>query len=101
MEGEVLVSIRERTEACKALFTKCLSTPVFTHLDWFENRQGEFNLWAAGLKAASHGRSSLDHRVRDHSEMRDLIYDLLGGLLEALEDLVQIGMADHTLHSWS
>lgn len=94
-------SICERTEACKVLFARCLSTPVFTHLGWFENRQGEFILWAAGLKAASHGRSSLDHHVRDHSEVRDLIYHLLGGLLETLEDLVQIGMADHILKSWS
>ena len=93
--------ICKRTEACQTLFTRCLSIPVFTDLDWFENRQGEFNLWAAGLKAASFGRSSLDHRVRDRPEVRESICDLLDGLSEALEDLVQTGMADHALESWS
>ena len=91
--------IRRRTEACQSLFEHCLSNPHFSELDWFENRQGEFNLWVASLKAASIGRPSLDYRVRDSLEVRELICDLLDGLSEALEGLLQIGMADCRLKS--
>jgi hypothetical protein len=91
--------IRRRTEACQSLFKHYLSNPLFSELDWFENRQGEFNLWAASLKAASIGRSSLDYRVRDSPEVRELICDLLDGLSEALEGLLQTGMACRGLMS--
>jgi hypothetical protein len=84
--------IRRKTEACQSLFTHCLSNPLFSELEWFENRQGEFNLWAASLKAASIGRSSLDYRVRDSPEVRESICDLLDGLSETLEGLPQTGM---------
>ena len=89
--------IRRRTEICQSLFAHCLSNPLFSELDWFENRQGEFNLWAASLKATSIGRSSLDHRVRDNPEVCELICDLVDGLSEALEGLLQTGMADRRL----
>jgi hypothetical protein len=70
---------------------RCLSISVSSRLDWLENRQGEFNLWDAGLKATRVGRSSLDHRVRDRPELRELICDLLDGLAEALENYLQTG----------
>jgi hypothetical protein len=89
--------VRKRTETCQTLFTRCLSIPIFTELDWFDNRQGEFNLWTAGLKAATIGTSSLDHRVRDSPEVRELICDLLDGLSEALEHLLQTGIAYRAL----
>jgi hypothetical protein len=85
--------IRMETEICQKLFIDCLSHPLFYELEELENRQGQFNLWAAGLKATSTGRSSLDYRVRDHPEMRVRIYSLLLGLSEALHDLLDKGMS--------
>lgn len=78
--------IRRRVEACQNLF----SVLKFPDLDWFENRQGEFNLWAATLKAGNNDRSSLDHRLRENPEVHGSICDLLDGLIEELERL-QIG----------
>lgn len=68
---------------------RCLSISVSSRLDWLENRQGEYNLWDAGLKATHVGRSSLDHRVRDMPELREIICDLLDGLAESLENYLQ------------
>ncbi|KAL6832172.1 hypothetical protein V8C40DRAFT_238033 [Trichoderma camerunense] len=82
-------SISTRTVACQRLFARCLSIHVFNELDWFENRQGEFGLWESGLRAADVGRASLDHRVRDRPDVRELICDLLDGLSEALEDCLR------------
>jgi hypothetical protein len=82
-------TIRLRAEGCQSLFARCLSNPLFAELDWFENRQGEFNLWAASLKALSVGRPSFDYRLRDRPEVREMICDLLEGLAEALASLLQ------------
>ena len=71
---------------------RCISISVSSKLDWLENRQGEFNLWDAGLMATRVGRSSLDHRVRDRPELREMICDLLDGLAEALENNLETGM---------
>lgn len=65
-----------------------------TALEWVENRQGDFNLWASGLKATSGGRSSLDYRVRDRPDVCEGICELLDGLLETLEQLVIVGISD-------
>jgi hypothetical protein len=83
---EIDGKIRGRVEACQRLFT----VPGFPDLDWFETRQGEFNLWAATLKAGNNDRSSLDYRLRDNPEVRGSICDLLDGLIEELE-LLQTG----------
>jgi len=84
--------IRGKTKACQELFIRCVSLPLFSRLDWFENRQGEFNLWDYGLKATGIGRSSLEHRVRDRPDVPEVICDLLDGLAEALEDYLQTGI---------
>jgi hypothetical protein len=81
--------IRRGAEYCQGLFSRCLSNPLFSELEWFENRQGEFNLWAASLKAVSIGKPSLDYRLRDRPEIRETICDLLEGLSEALTSLLQ------------
>lgn len=86
--------IQRRTGACQGLFIDCLSDSYLSELEWLENRQGEFNLWAVSFKAASIGKSSLDYRVRRDTEIRDLICDLLDGLAEALEALKGIGEPD-------
>lgn len=102
--------IRNRTIACEILFDRCLSRSLRAGRDWVEDRQGEFNLWAATLRANSVGRASLDYRVRDNPDIRELVCDLLAGLSEALNSLLQKGIAglrleqqnnpDLILNSW-
>ncbi|KAJ0125421.1 TPR domain-containing protein [Diaporthe amygdali] len=79
--------LRDRTLACQSLFSRCVSIS-FTNtsrLDLFESWQGQFNLWAAGLRATQYNKSSLDYRVRQRADIRELMGDLLSGLTEALE----------------
>ncbi|KAK1521618.1 hypothetical protein CPAR01_14535 [Colletotrichum paranaense] len=64
--------------------------PDISELDWFEYREAEYNLWCKVMKANQKGKSSLDHRVRDHADARQLIQDLLDGLCESLEDLLRL-----------
>lgn len=81
--------IHRTAEACQSLFSRCVSSPLFSELEWFENRQGEFNLWVASLKVMGVGRASLDYRLREKPEVQESICDLLDGLLEALTSLLQ------------
>lgn len=60
-------------------------------MSWFELRRGEFNIWAYGLQALSSGKSSLDYRVRNRSDVGGIILALLGGLSEDLEDCIKNG----------
>lgn len=83
--------IRQRTVTCQQLFTQCLSLEHFEPTSWFEMRRGEFNLWAYGLQALSAGKSSLDYRVRNRSDIGGILQALLGGLAEDLEDCLTIG----------
>ncbi|ETS79010.1 hypothetical protein PFICI_08863 [Pestalotiopsis fici W106-1] len=83
-------TIRERAAACQQLFAQCLSLTHGEHMAWFEMRRGEFNIWAFGLQALSSGKSSLDYRVRNRSDVSGIIVALLGGLSEDLEDCISI-----------
>jgi hypothetical protein len=83
--------IRERTVACRTLFSQCLSMTPIPEIDWLEDRQGEFNLWVENEKAADDSEFSLDHRVRQESAVYETICDLLGGLSETLESLLYTG----------
>ncbi|KAK2728637.1 hypothetical protein CKAH01_10767 [Colletotrichum kahawae] len=61
-------------------------------MEWFEFRQAEFNLWSRTISAATEGKSSLDYRLQHHPEWRKLVCNLLDGLMEAFDDLLQLGM---------
>lgn len=84
-------TIRERTAACKHLIEQCLCLKHFDNLAWFEMRRGDFNLWVYGLQALGTGKSSLDYRVRNRRDVRDIILALLRGLSQDLKDCIDIG----------
>lgn len=86
--------LRDRTLACQSLFSRCVSISFAntSRLDLFESWQGQFNLWAAGLKATQDNKSSLDYRVRHRADIRELMGDLLSGLAEALESCLHTGI---------
>lgn len=91
--------IHELTLTCQDLFNQCLSNckPDERLLDWLEVQQGDFNLWAAGLKATRLDKSSLDYRARHWEDVRELTCGLLRGLAEALEDCLEFGKANNTV----
>jgi hypothetical protein len=77
--------IRDRTLNCIESFNKCSVNPALGKLGWVEKCQADFNLWSYGLKAASTGKSSLEYRVREREDVRNVICDLLDGLAESLQ----------------
>jgi len=78
------VNIRDRTLNCIESFNNCLANPALGKLGWVERCQADFNLWTYGLKADSTGKSSLDYRVREREDVRNVVSDLLDGLAESL-----------------
>jgi hypothetical protein len=81
--------IRGRTLNCIESFNKCSVNPALGKLGWVERCQADFNLWTYGLKATSTGKSSLDYRVRECEDVRNVICDLLDGLAESLQSCLE------------
>lgn len=81
--------IRDRTLNCIESFNKCSVNPALSKLGWVERCQADFNLWTYGLKATSTGKSSLDYRVREREDVRNVICDLLDGLAESLQSCLE------------
>lgn len=50
------------------------------------DQHGRFNVWAGNIGAHQHGRSSLDHRLRDASQIREEFVKVLQYLKETLDD---------------
>jgi hypothetical protein len=83
MATETQPLIKERTEACRALFRKFLEK--YPADEWIENRQADFQLWSIGFQASASGKASLDHKLRDFPQIRDFICDHIDGLNEILQ----------------
>ena len=81
--------IRDRALHSIELFRKCAANSTLGRLNWIERGQADFNLWTYGLKAASTGKSSLDYRVRERPDLRNVICDLLDGLAESLQSCLE------------
>ena len=47
---------------------------------------GRYNVWAGNVGAHQHGRSSLDYRLRDASQIREEFVKVLEYLRETLDD---------------
>lgn len=56
------------------------------HLASITDEIGRFNIWAGNVGAHQHGRSSLDYRLRDASQIREEFVKVLQYLRETLED---------------
>ena len=57
-----------------------------THLASIADEIGRFNIWTGNVGAHQHGRSSLDYRLRDASQIREEFVKILQYLRETLED---------------
>ncbi|KAF4450948.1 Zinc finger transcription factor ace1 [Fusarium austroafricanum] len=51
-----------------------------------QNELSRFKVWSGNIGAHRKGRSSLDHRLRDASNIRDQLVELLQDLKESLQD---------------
>ncbi|WKT46770.1 hypothetical protein QSH57_011644 [Fusarium oxysporum f. sp. vasinfectum] len=51
-----------------------------------QNELGRFKVWSGNIGAHRKGRSSLDHRLRDASNIQDQVVELLEDLRESLQD---------------
>lgn len=51
-----------------------------------QNELSRFKVWSGNIGAHKKGRSSLDHRLRDASNIRDQVLELLEDLRESLKD---------------
>src|SRR5271154_170858 len=83
-------SISSRAKACLDLFQKCLSK-LQTHTEGHqagllvENQEGSFRIWAHSIGIFGHPRGSLDTRLRDAPEDRDILLDLIDTLFSHLQ----------------
>ncbi|KLO86236.1 uncharacterized protein FFNC_04587 [Fusarium fujikuroi] len=55
-----------------------------------QNELSRFKVWSGNIGAHKKGRSSLDHRLRDASNIRNQVVDLLEDLRESLKDAKDI-----------
>ncbi|VTT55264.1 unnamed protein product [Fusarium fujikuroi] len=55
-----------------------------------QNELSRFKVWSGNIGAHKKGRSSLDHRLRDASNIRDQVVELLEDLRESLKDAKDI-----------
>lgn len=53
------MEISKAAKACQEAFKICMSIPIISELDWFDNRLADFNLWVVGFEATSSGKNSL------------------------------------------
>ncbi|KAF4963442.1 hypothetical protein FSARC_8539 [Fusarium sarcochroum] len=106
-------SIEERVSACLRGFNSLCNAPDIwasaasdenLHADdaddvsllGLKNELSRFKVWSGNIGAHRKGRSSLDHRLRDASNIRDQVIQLLQDLQESLDDAKDILMGEIT-----
>ena len=75
----------DHADGCCRLFDSYLSHPHAGSFDAVETQKARFNIWAANLGAFTYQNASLDHRLRDNPEIRDMVHQLLDVLQRNLQ----------------
>lgn len=85
---------------CRELFSRCreLIQHPFIGDNWFEEREVDFCWWIYGLRADKRGHSSLDYRLRERSDIRNIVVSLIGGISAALDEWLHYGEMLSGLH---
>lgn len=65
---------------------KVLSDSETQHIDRIVDELGRFRVWAGNVSAHTSGRRSLQHRLRDSSELSSAVIDHLTELLSSLDE---------------
>ena len=80
-------SLEEQAHACRDVFERCMSDVEPSKKSWLELRLADFMLWADGLSALSSGRASLDDRLTDRPDLKNVIRTILEHLEKSVDDL--------------
>ncbi|KAL2670015.1 hypothetical protein Neosp_014894 [[Neocosmospora] mangrovei] len=83
-----ITTVAGSARACSESFQNCLNKAAQIHhreLSLVEDQHARFAIWAANIRVFSAGRDSLDHRLREASDVQDAVV----GLLQALDYEVQ------------
>ncbi|KAF5685235.1 zinc finger transcription factor ace1 [Fusarium circinatum] len=96
-------TIADHVSACLQEFNSLCSSPTLltgsipdegTQYDIslikLQNERSRLKVWSGNIGAHKKGRSSLDHRLRDASNIRDQVLELLEDLSESLKDAKDI-----------
>ncbi|KAH7483827.1 hypothetical protein FOMA001_g7273 [Fusarium oxysporum f. sp. matthiolae] len=96
-------TIADHVSACLQEFNSLCSSPTIwtdsipdegtqsdISLVKLQNELSRFKIWSGNIGAHRKGRSSLDHRLRDASNIRDQVVELLEDLRESLKDAKDI-----------
>jgi hypothetical protein len=81
------ITITTRALSCYESFDQCLAqaaTLLPKELSALEDQVGRFSIWAANIGVFAPGRASMDYRLSEAPEIRQLVL----GLLETLEDCI-------------
>ena len=82
----VIESLSRCTVRCRQGFQACLNASNTGSKEWLTNRLADFDLWANGIGATLSNHSSLEYRVRERPDVRDVFIGLLRRLQDALGD---------------
>lgn len=91
-EDTVPAGIRERTEVSQHLFVALQQRPGIIDGDWIDKMSAEFNWWSLGMGATKRSHSSLDYRVQNRDDVRNVIVNLLDSLTISLRNCKNLGM---------
>ncbi|KAF5590632.1 zinc finger transcription factor ace1 [Fusarium pseudoanthophilum] len=96
-------TIADHVSACLQEFNSlCSSSPIWDNgipdegtesnisIVKIQNELSRFKVWSGNIGAHKKGRSSLDHRLRDASNIRNQVVELLEDLRESLQDAKDI-----------
>ncbi|KAJ9422957.1 hypothetical protein FOXG_05745 [Fusarium oxysporum f. sp. lycopersici 4287] len=96
-------TIADHVSACLQEFNSLCSSPTIwtdsipdegtqsdISLVKLQNELSRFKIWSGNIGAHRKGRSSLDHRLQDASNIRDQLVELLEDLRESLQDAKDI-----------
>lgn len=82
------------TETCRQNLAQCVQVEELMKSKWAENRLADFNLWASGIGALARNRASLDHRLAQKPDARDIILTLLRHLSSAVLECRALGQSN-------
>ena len=81
--------VKECFQIFKALCGKVETSEdesIRSSLDDFKEELGRFRVWSGNIAAHRSGASSLDYRLRDASDLKGKVINLLTDLLDALQN---------------
>ncbi|KAJ4316001.1 hypothetical protein N0V84_008065 [Fusarium piperis] len=87
-EMATTTTVAASAQSCSQSFQSCINKAAQIHhreLSLVEDQHARFAIWAANIRVFSTGRDSLDHRLREASDVQDAVV----GLLQALDYRIQ------------